>query len=456
MKLGEMLVRDGRLTEPQLEAALRYQARDGGRLGTVLVEHGFVDLDALTVYLGLELGIPIATGAMLERAKRTAVRLLQPAQAFKHKCVPLVVQERQLIAAIEDPHDFGTLEALAHITGYRVLPRVAPELRIYYYIERYFGVPRPPRFVKFGDTPRGDEGVIDAGLPAPPLPGLPPTTHAPIAAPGPQPRLRTGARLDLAAISAARPAAIAEPAEPAGAARSARARRGSEGGSLEKRFDDSEALELEAEDLIDSLDAEAEAAAEAVPIATKAPEPTAPTVARAPTTPHVPQPLQADQALRELAAAVDRNRIVEILLGYAAATFDAAVVLTVRDRIALGWKAIGALPGHAHVEHVLIPLDAPSIVQAAIASEHGIFHGPVAPSTVNAYFYKVMQCVEPAVVTLGVIQIGKRVVNVLYGHGPALSPLQLDVLREICGAAAAAYTRLIASSKRSAAATGPR
>ena len=128
MKLGEMLVRDGRLTEQQLEAALRFQARDGGRLGTVLVEHEMVDLEALTVYLGLELGIPIATGAMLERAKRAAVRLLQPAQAFKHKCVPLVVQDRQLIAAIEDPHDFGTLEALNHVTGYRVLPRVAPEV----------------------------------------------------------------------------------------------------------------------------------------------------------------------------------------------------------------------------------------------------------------------------------------------------------------------------------------
>ena len=95
MKLGEMLVRDGRLTEAQLVSALGFQARDGGRLGTVLFEHSMVDLEALTVYLGLELGIPIATGAMLERAKRAAVRLLQPAQAFKHKCVPLVVQDRQ-------------------------------------------------------------------------------------------------------------------------------------------------------------------------------------------------------------------------------------------------------------------------------------------------------------------------------------------------------------------------
>jgi Type II secretion system (T2SS), protein E, N-terminal domain len=409
MKLGEMLVRDGRLSEPQLVAALGYQARDGARLGTVLVEHGMVDLEALTVYLGLELGIPIATGAMLERAKRAAVRLLQPAQAFKHKCVPLVVQDRQLIAAIEDPHDFATLEALTSITGYRVLPRVAPELRIYYYIERYYGVARPPRFLKFGDSPRGDEGAVDAGLPAPPLPGLPPLPASPIAPPGPSPRLRSM--------------------------------------KLAKMFDDSEALELEAEDLIDTLDADDTAPAEAAPNAI-AIQLSAPVAVRAPSSPPAPAPISADLALRELAMATDRNRIVEVLLGYAASTFDAAVVFTVRDNFAFGWRAIGDLPGHANVEHVLVPLEAPSVVQSAIAAEGNVFHGPLAPSTVNSYLYKVLGCAEPPIVTAGAITIGKRVVNVLYGHAPSLSPLQLQVLQQICHSAAEAYARLIAVSKR--------
>ena len=79
MKLGEMLIRDGRLTEAQLQQALAAQQRDGGRIGTVLVEQGVIDFETLTVYLGLELGISIATGAALDRAKLAAVRLLQPA-----------------------------------------------------------------------------------------------------------------------------------------------------------------------------------------------------------------------------------------------------------------------------------------------------------------------------------------------------------------------------------------
>jgi hypothetical protein len=269
-------------------------------------------------------------------------------------------------------------------------------------------VARPPRFLKFGDSPRGDEGAVDVGLPAPPLPGLPPVPAAPIAAPGPRPRLRSV--------------------------------------KLAKLFDDSEALELEAEDLIDTLDADEAAPAEAAPNATPL-QPSAPISTRTPA-PSAPAPMSADHALRELAQAPDRNRIVEVLLGYASSVFAAAVVFTVRDQLAFGWRAIGEVPGHANVEHLLIPLGVPSVVQSAVASDEGVFHGALAPSTVNSYLYKVLGCAEPALVTAGAIVIGKRVVNVLYGHSPSLSRLQLQVLQQICRSAAEAYARLIAVSKQ--------
>lgn len=412
MKLGEMLVRDGRLTEAQLQAALQAQAKDGGRLGTVLFELGFIDLEALTVYLGLELGIPIATGAMLERAKRAAVRLLQPQQAFKHKCVPLVLQDRQLIAAIEDPHDFAALEALTALTGYRVLPRVAPEVRIYYYIERYFGVARPPRFVKFADSPRGDETIVDAGLPAPPLPGLPPVPASVVTAPGPKPHLRST--------------------------------------KLAEMFDDSEALELEAEDLIDSLDADTTAPAEVSQVTIPPPMGSNSGIITLPveTAPAVPS-IHADAALRELATASDRNRIVEILLGYASGAFSAAVIFTVRDNLAFGWKAIGEIPGHANVEHLLIPLEAPSVLQAVAVSESNVWQGPATPSTVNAHLWKVLGVRDPQQCAAGVIAIGKRIVNICLGIASSeLTPLQMDVMQQVMQSGAEAYARLIAVSKR--------
>jgi hypothetical protein len=140
--------------------------------------------------------------------------------------------------------------------------------------------------------------------------------------------------------------------------------------------------------------------------------------------------------------------MIDVLLGYAAAAFQGAVLFAVREQMAFGWKAVGDLPGRAFVEHVLLPLEAPSIVQAAVASESGVFHGPVSPSTVNTYLYKVLGVAEPATATAAVITIGKRVVNVLYGHGPELTPLQLDELNELCAVAAEAYARLIAVRKK--------
>jgi hypothetical protein len=412
MKLGEMLVRDGRLSEAQLTLALAHQGRDGGRIGTVIVELGLLDLDALTVYLGLELGIPIATGAMFERAKRSAVRLLTPAQAFRHKCVPLIVQDRQLIAAVEDPHDFDNLDALSEITGYRVIPRVAPEIRVYYYVERYFGVPRPPRFMKFGDTPRGDQAPADQGLPAPPLPGLPPVASRPMIAPGPGPRLRR------TAVSAG--------------------------------FDDSEALELDAEDLMVTLESDEQAAAEQAPPSETPGRITRPVQA---VTPEPYQPIELAAAKKAIAAAEDRADIADAMMRFASGLFDIAVLFIVKDNLALGWKSAGGGATRAYADHLLVPLEAPSLIRSAVQSEDGVVDGPIAPSTVHTYLYKVLGCFEPPRATAAVVSIGRRVVNILYGHRDQRAPLdatEVDQVRQLCRSGAEAYARLIAVSKRRA------
>jgi hypothetical protein len=44
--------------------------------------------------------------------------------------------------------------------------------------------------------------------------------------------------------------------------------------------------------------------------------------------------------------------------------------------------------------------------------------------------------------------IGKRVVNILYGHGRELTPQQIEDLRAVCTSAAEAYARLIAVQKK--------
>jgi len=60
----------------------------------------------------------------------------------------------------------------------------------------------------------------------------------------------------------------------------------------------------------------------------------------------------------------------------------------------------------------------------------------------------VLGCSEPRHATAGVVMIGKRVVNILYGHGRELAHLEIEDLRSVCIAAAEAYARLIAVQKK--------
>lgn len=416
MRLGELLLRDGRLTEAQLSAAISAQSRDGGRLGTILLEAQVIDYETLTVYLGLELGIPIASGAALERAKLTAVRLLAPTQAFAHRIVPLVVQDRHLIAAVADPHDFANLEAVQQITGYRVLPRVAPEARIFYYIERYYGAARPVRFAKHGEAPRGDDDPAPFGLPAPPLPGLPPIMSAPTPAPGPRPHLRRSRTHDIMRAPG---------------------------------VEDSQALELDAEDLIDSLESDADVSAPVVSAAASVAV-SAPVAAQRPATLPPPlEPMPADAALKALAAADDRNQIADVTLRYAMSLGESAVLFAVRDTFAFGWRAAGHVPGHRSVEHILMPLDPPSVLQMAADAEDGMYSGSVAPSTLHSYMFRVLGLAEPPHATVAAISIGRRHVNLLYvNRETAFTKDELKILREVCTAAAQAYARLIAVAKQ--------
>lgn len=422
MKLGEMLVRDGRITPEQLDQALARQARDGGRLGTVMVEMGLLDLDTLTVYLGLELGIPIATRATLDRVKRTAVRLLTPEQAANFRCIPIMMQDRQLVAAMDDPHDLEVIDEISRITGYRVIARVAPEIRIFHYLEVYYGVPRPARHAQFVDTAALLNATADATLPAPPLPGLPPPSENPVKAP-PRPFLMN--------------------TPPVTTPRRMRAR---------SADPEHEALKSDADDLVSKLESDQTDQAEQAPRmeldATK--RSGSPTLEF--TAPDAFAPLDLDGALEAMRNATERGHVADAIMSYAVNLFDVAALCIIRDNMAFGWKAGGHNLDRERIETLLVPLDAPSMFRIAIHNNN-FFHAAPPPGTLHTYLYRVLRCRPPRMATVVSISIGKRVVNLLYGHRNERDDLgdqELDSLRTACDAATKAYVRLIAESKKSA------
>jgi hypothetical protein len=151
VKLGTLLLRTAAIGLAQLEAALRNQVLYGGRLGTNLVELGFLDLELLSTYLSELTGFPIATPTLLDDADKRLIEKLGADDAHRLRAIPLGylgAGTESVATAMVDPSDGLALETLGTRLAATINPYVVPELRALYYLERHFGTPRRARFVR--------------------------------------------------------------------------------------------------------------------------------------------------------------------------------------------------------------------------------------------------------------------------------------------------------------------
>ncbi len=155
MLLGERLLVDLRVVRrAQLGQALQAQHLHGGRLGTNLVQLGFMSMDELATVLGAHLAVPVAMDNQFEDTRAEVLARLPVEVAARVFAVPLH-QERSgtLVVAMMDPRDPVAVAAVEHAVGSRVQACVAPELRVRYWLEKHYGIPRPNFFL------RADSGI---------------------------------------------------------------------------------------------------------------------------------------------------------------------------------------------------------------------------------------------------------------------------------------------------------
>ncbi len=176
MKLGTLLLRNAAIGLSQLEGALRNQVLYGGRLGTNLVELGFIDLELLSTYLAELTGFPVATPSLLDAADKGLLDTLGSDDAHRLRAVPLgyVAAQRagdgtgdgaggetgdragdSVAVALVEPTDAQAIAELGARFRTSITAYVVPELRALYYLERHFGTPRRARFIRSGRP--GDE-----------------------------------------------------------------------------------------------------------------------------------------------------------------------------------------------------------------------------------------------------------------------------------------------------------
>jgi len=145
-RLGQLLVRADLITENHLSRALGVQHFAGGRLGTLLLESGALHEDDLGRVLGQQHGCEHVSWSVLGNVTPAAIAALPAKFAIRHGAVPYDRTESSLKIALRDPADLRILDELFFVTGRKVVPGVAPEVRIFQALEKYYGERRTPRY----------------------------------------------------------------------------------------------------------------------------------------------------------------------------------------------------------------------------------------------------------------------------------------------------------------------
>lgn len=142
LKLGELLLKEGLITQAQLEKAISFQRQEGGRLGEILVKLGMVKEDQMVAVLGKQLNIPyfsLGTGMLKPATGQNLERLVAQDFAIKNSVIPLSRTLRSLTVAMVDPMDLILIDNLKKITGCEINTVIATKSDITKSIEQFYG-----------------------------------------------------------------------------------------------------------------------------------------------------------------------------------------------------------------------------------------------------------------------------------------------------------------------------
>lgn len=158
-RLGDMLVDAKVISRPQLEEALRVQRIYGGKLGTNLVELGYVDEAFLSHFLSEKLGIHAVSVETLKNIPPDVLATISKELAAKYKVIPFRLEKRALDVAMVDPTDLAALDELSFATGLQVRPHVGTEVLVVHAMEQHYGIPREQRYLRLNPEQRSPSGL---------------------------------------------------------------------------------------------------------------------------------------------------------------------------------------------------------------------------------------------------------------------------------------------------------
>ena len=136
-RIGDLLLREGLVTQDQLNKALTEQRHNGTRVGYNLVKLGFVKETDLTRMLARQHKMPAVDLTKFQVDPRIA-KLIPGELALKHSVLPLKRDGRTLTVAMSDPASMSVLDDIKFITRLDIFPVIAGEFTLRNAIEKFY------------------------------------------------------------------------------------------------------------------------------------------------------------------------------------------------------------------------------------------------------------------------------------------------------------------------------
>lgn len=141
IRLGDVLIQEGKIDQAQLETALKEQKIKGKLLGDTLVDLGYVSQDDMIDVLCRHLNVEYVNLAAMTIDEK-AVRTIDEENARRLKLVPYMFDKTRanvLWVAMADPMDIMAIDDVGIITGMEVVPVLSKLSDIANVIDRFFG-----------------------------------------------------------------------------------------------------------------------------------------------------------------------------------------------------------------------------------------------------------------------------------------------------------------------------
>ncbi|MGA1867681.1 MAG: GspE/PulE family protein [bacterium] len=126
LRLGDLLVSANKITEEQLQAALKDQKKIGGKLGSVLIKMGFIKEETLLKFLSWQLNVPVVDLNDI-KINKEVISLLPEEVLKRYQLLPISKEGKVLSLAMTDPLDINAIDEVIRITRHEVEPVITTE-----------------------------------------------------------------------------------------------------------------------------------------------------------------------------------------------------------------------------------------------------------------------------------------------------------------------------------------